>query len=370
MPDNDTLYDEQFYEHESKTARTSAEKIVHILLDELVQAPKSVVDIGCGIGDFLHVFLENGIEKILGIDGAYVPLNKLAIPTYQFMKHDITKPLKLDQEFDLALCLEVAEHVEETYADILIKSLVDASPLILFSAAIPGQGGTNHVNEQWPEYWQTKFAKHGYQILDLIRPKLWREEKVSFWYKQNILLACKAEHISTSLKNGGLSSKIIPTIHDDVFICEIDKLKTKIEHLNNMYILEQKKNEKNNAIIDELKLTTTQQNNLISKMQISEQEKELELSNLKNSKSWKITRPLRTSRAFLRKNNQFYRLMISFLYSSYKHAPLSLHKKRKIADWLITHLPNITKDVMTERASARSEILSKIPFTPPIQQKN
>jgi hypothetical protein len=50
------------------------------------------------------------------------------------------------------------------------------------------QGGTHHVNEQWPAYWQDLFERQGYRMLDLIRREIWTNPEIQFWYRQNIFL--------------------------------------------------------------------------------------------------------------------------------------------------------------------------------------
>src|SRR6266566_4538069 len=160
MKQSSTYTRDFFAEVEGPTAVRSAEALVPVVLSLL--RPQSVVDVGCGTGEFLSVFASRGIIDILGIDGDYIDRSLLAIPDVQFLPLDITQPISLSRTFDLALCLEVAEHLEAKFADRLIASLVRLAPVILFSAAIPKQGGFHHVNEQWPDYWAAFFEKHGY----------------------------------------------------------------------------------------------------------------------------------------------------------------------------------------------------------------
>jgi hypothetical protein len=91
--------------------------------------------------------------------------------------------------------LEVAEHLPIQSAGGFVAELTALAPFILFSAAIPGQGGTNHLNEQWPEYWATRFAGHGYRVLDCIRPRIWEDDRIDFWYRQNIFLFVDSDQL-------------------------------------------------------------------------------------------------------------------------------------------------------------------------------
>jgi SAM-dependent methyltransferase len=163
----------------------SALEVVPILVD--LFKPKSVVDIGCGLGDWLSTFQKNGVEKILGVDGNWVNKNNLYIKEDHFLEQNLTIPLRLNQKFDLAMSLEVAEHLPESAADTFIETLTNLSDNIVFSAAVPNQGGQNHINEQWHTYWIEKFEQKGFYCHDIIRPLIWDNEKVEWWYKQNIL---------------------------------------------------------------------------------------------------------------------------------------------------------------------------------------
>jgi hypothetical protein len=120
----------------------------------------------------------------------------LCIPQGCFRAVDLSRPFQLAEFFDLAVCLEVAEHLPKQSARGLISSLVRLAPVVLFSAAVPLQGGTHHVNEQWPAYWQDLFEQHGYRMLDLIRKEIWSKPEVQFWYRQNIFLFMREDLVA------------------------------------------------------------------------------------------------------------------------------------------------------------------------------
>lgn len=181
----DVPYAEALPEWADASARSAA-AVVPIVL-ELVR-PRSVLDVGCGVGAWLSVFSALGIDDILGVDGDYVRRADLRIPESNFLAWDLRNELALGRSFDLVVCLEVAEHLPEESASSLVQSLVRAGPVVMFSAAIPNQGGLNHLNEQWPDYWAARFAEHDYLPHDLIRARIWEESAVDVFYRQNILL--------------------------------------------------------------------------------------------------------------------------------------------------------------------------------------
>ncbi|GET42079.1 glycosyltransferase [Microseira wollei] len=184
------------YELMPKGSRSSAQQIIPLLI-ELLQPfpPNTVVDLGCGLGNWLAVFKEFGIEDCLGIDGEYLDPNLLQIPLSQFTSHDLKQPLPIEKKFDLAICLEVAEYLPSECGEQLINSLTQLAPVILFSAAIPFQAGF-HLNEQWPQYWVNLFQKNGYAVVDVLRKKIWSNEKVEPWYAQNIFIFVKQDCLS------------------------------------------------------------------------------------------------------------------------------------------------------------------------------
>jgi len=174
--------------------------IVPLVVERL--RPRSVVDVGCGLGTWLSVFLENGVADVTGVDGDYVDASRLEIPAERFVAHDLSTPLSLDRRFDLAVSLEVAEHLPADRAAVFVGSLTALAPFVLFSAAIPFQGGTNHVNEQWPEYWAALFEHRGFAAVDCVRREVWSDENVEWWYAQNTLLFVEEGRLA-SPRDGG-----------------------------------------------------------------------------------------------------------------------------------------------------------------------
>lgn len=188
-------YAKNFFSGHKEGSLSSAREIVPMVM-ELIR-PKRVIDVGCGIGAWLSVFKELGVDETLGIDGDWVDKKMLLIPREDFQSADLEKPLEIERKFDLVVSLEVAEHLPENCAATFVESLAELGPVILFSAAIPHQGGKHHRNEQWPEYWQKLFEDRGYIFVDCIRKKIWDNEKVAWWYAQNIFIVVKKEFLDS-----------------------------------------------------------------------------------------------------------------------------------------------------------------------------
>ncbi|MCV7195471.1 glycosyltransferase [Mycobacterium angelicum] len=180
-----TPYTPAFYHWQAAGSAASARVIVPMLA--ALTRPGSVLDVGCGVGGWVGVWLDSGADAI-GVDGDYVPLDQLCVAPDRFRAHDLTTPLDLGRRFDMVTCLEVAEHLPPEAAETLVDSLCGHADTIAFSAAVPGQGGTGHLNERWPTYWAKLFAAHGYRPYDLLRSKLWWDERCEWWYRQNLLV--------------------------------------------------------------------------------------------------------------------------------------------------------------------------------------
>lgn len=179
-------YGSDFYAGQKVGSLKSAEIVIPLILNLI--KPKSVIDVGCGVGTWLSVFKKNGIQDVLGLDGDYVDKNLLEIKPDEFRATNVAHPIEIGRVFDLAISLEVAEHIAQEAADTFIESLIKMAPVVVFSAAIPHQRGANHVNEQWPDYWREKFSKHNYVAIDCIRARVWDNEDVKVWYRQNTII--------------------------------------------------------------------------------------------------------------------------------------------------------------------------------------
>jgi SAM-dependent methyltransferase len=189
-----TAYTKEFYQDFQSGSRRSAAVVAPIVL-QMIPA-KTVVDVGCGVGTWLAAFREFGVRETVGLDGDYVDRRMLQIPQDQFVSKDLSSAFEFPRTFDLALSLEVAEHLPPQSAGVFVRSLTRLAPVVLFSAAIPFQGGNCHLNEQWPDYWAALFQQYDYLPIDCIRGKIWANDDVEYWYAQNTLLFASAERIN------------------------------------------------------------------------------------------------------------------------------------------------------------------------------
>ena len=185
-------YTSSFFDEIIDDSLSSAGVIVPTVLS--IVKPESVVDVGCATGAWLSVFRESGVEDILGLDGSYVDRSKLRIPAERFESIDLSKPFTLPRKFDLAVSLEVAEHLPKRSAKGFVESICNLAPTILFSAAVPGQGGAHHINEQWPEYWRLLFAEREYGMFDSLRSSIWQDDRVASFYRQNMYLFVRDDY--------------------------------------------------------------------------------------------------------------------------------------------------------------------------------
>ena len=151
----------------------------------------AVVDVGGGVGAWLRVFQQYGTEVVLLVDRAEVQ-GELLIDRASFRSCDFEKEMPVLPRFELAVCVECAEHLRSERAEALVACVTNAADVVVFSAAVPGQCGKGHVNEQLPEYWRNLFAKCSFVRHDVLRPRIIHDKSVPWWYRQNLFLFARA----------------------------------------------------------------------------------------------------------------------------------------------------------------------------------
>lgn len=202
MIDN-RIYNDKFHEKRNELTRYAAETVIEYLRS--IISVNSVCDVGGGVGVWVDEIKKQSGERYkkgIVLDGAYVPAEQRLVAKSEFMECDLTDRINLNEKFDLAISLEVAEHLPETRANTFIEDIVSLSDIVLFSAAIPGQGGKGHINEQPVSYWVDLFEKSGYKAFDIIRPKIQAIKKIPSWYRNNTIVYCnKNSELIDTLKN-------------------------------------------------------------------------------------------------------------------------------------------------------------------------
>ena len=214
-----SIYDEIFFDEEGRSSSVAARRLVPLLIELLPF--KSVLDVGCGAGNFLKVLQEAGFRDLYGVDGN-IPLDKLPDSVRRIVEiRDLRAPLDLGRRFDLVLCLEVAEHLDPQNASVLIHSLCAHGDAVLFSAAIPGQGGTDHINEQFASYWRALFSNEGFAAFDVLRPIIWEDGEVDYWYRQNTIFYARRGSVFFNVlnaKNREVSSSLLDVVHPVLYL--------------------------------------------------------------------------------------------------------------------------------------------------------
>lgn len=178
-------YTTQFFQDQRDGSLASAAIVLPLLID--IFQPRSLIDIGCGQGTWSKTAMDLGIEDQIGVDGAWAqPV--LSIPRDKFRPCDLAAPFDLGRHFDLAISMEVGEHITPARADAFVGNIVRHADAVVFSAAVPYQGGVHHVNEQWPAYWAAKFAARDFRCFDFLRWRIWDDRRIATWYRQNLLI--------------------------------------------------------------------------------------------------------------------------------------------------------------------------------------
>jgi len=225
-------YTDNFFNYHLQESTRSAQEVIPLVLKYV--NPATVVDIGCGVGTWLAVWKTMGV-KILGVDGSYIRQNELLIDPKEFIAADLDSGIRLDKTFELVSCLEVAEHIKPENAGKFITSLCQLGDIILFSAAIPGQEGTLHINEQYPEYWIQQFAKNNFTPFDCIREKIWNNKNISWWYRQNIMFYIKNDAIEKYSRIKAEYKEVLALVHPELFNYKTNKANNFELSLKNPY---------------------------------------------------------------------------------------------------------------------------------------
>jgi SAM-dependent methyltransferase len=277
-------YNAAYHAALQKGARISAGRVMPRVLDLI--RPDSIVDFGCGSGGWLATAAELGVDDIQGLDGPWVTPELLEIPRERFLAVDLGSPIELRRRFDLALCLEVAEHLPAKVAAILIVNLTTHSPVVLFSAAVPGQGGDGHVNEVWPSVWRELFKGRGFDCFDLLRGAIWEDREIEPWYRQNLLLFADRGRLA---EDAGLAARLMQPPAPPLDIAHPVLFGQCVDAATALA-----------AETDRLRCLWQDQNGEIAQLEAALSNLDHQIVDMRGSLSWRVTAPLRALRHAIR----------------------------------------------------------------------
>lgn len=218
-------YDQDWHHHYGLITSQSAHKMIGYLRN--LFNIHSAIEFGCGHAHWLEAAEKLGVSDIRGLDGEWTELDQLRIDQSKFHIVDLEKPVDLKRKFDLAICMEVGEHLHQNASAQFINSICKHADLVLYGAAIPLQGGFKHINEKWQSFWAGHFHAEGYRAFDLMRPVFWSDTGIHYYYRQNALiyisqnakeLIARAERLGAELQ----SNPILDIVHPEKYIESAD----------------------------------------------------------------------------------------------------------------------------------------------------
>jgi cyclopropane fatty-acyl-phospholipid synthase-like methyltransferase len=219
-------YSKEFYEGFDKFSLDAARIFLGYLF--AVWTPKSVIDVGCGNGTWLAACHENGVKRLVGLEGEWVTQDMMPSPTIELRTTNLRAKF-VAEPHDLTISMEVAEHLPPESSDEFFHSLVQLSDAVLFSAAFAGQPGTDHINTRLHSYWAQKFLDSGYLLFDIFRPHFWSDDRVAPWYRQNAFLYVKPTHplhdaLVANSHRAAADARFVDCVHPWLYFLAFDKL--------------------------------------------------------------------------------------------------------------------------------------------------
>lgn len=187
---HDDIYHAEYYKFLDKTTSRSAPAIADSIIESFY--PDSVLDVGCGTGALLHELRKRDVAGT-GLEYSGEAIKYCRERDLDVVKFDLesgTNPFR-ERKFNVVISMEVAEHLPEEVADKFVDLICEYGDQIVFTAATPGQGGKDHVNEQPHQYWIDKFHSRGFQFLEKQSEEWrqkWKNEDVASWFSQNLML--------------------------------------------------------------------------------------------------------------------------------------------------------------------------------------
>lgn len=224
-------YDNMFKAHDRQRDKRlrNGEYLAEIVCSYV--APRSVVDVGCGLGFFLRAMQARGAD-IKAIDADWVVPLATEIDKSLYSYQDLNEPLQISKRYDLAVSLEVAEHLLPERGESFVADLCALSDVVMFSAAVPGQRGSGHIHMQWQDWWAERFGEHGYSCYDPIRRKIAAKPDAFDWFAQNTLLFVKdGTEIPATLQEHRIEPQAAAYVGRDLYLRKQKFLRKRINKI-------------------------------------------------------------------------------------------------------------------------------------------
>ena len=210
-------YDQCWHTRFETDSSVAAAKILRYVVE--IFSPESCLDLGAGAGNWTKCAMSLGITDFRAVDGPWTDVSQLRVDRDYFLSHDLSQGLDLNRKFDLAISLEAAQYMSPEGGVTLVRTATDHANVILFSSAVPFQGG-NNVTERWQSYWSQLFEDRGFQSFDLIRPRFWRDRSIAYYYRQNTLIYvntndAKALKAASLARSEQFNATVLDLIHPE-----------------------------------------------------------------------------------------------------------------------------------------------------------
>jgi hypothetical protein len=325
LPDSRPYDEPRFKEH-----WTSAKIVLPAVFTAL--EVKSIITIGFGVEPWLRVAEELGTTTLVGLDGnhshrALHPAGHSKIQTCDLEAVKIPSAVRTGARFDAVICVDGAEHLTPARADSFISELCSLSDLVVFAAAVPGQGGPDHLNAQWPSYWSELFKRNGFSCFDTMRSRLWDRQDCAWRYLQTLLVFARegSAPYQTLRRDHDPVRAPLPLIHPrgmdhqrSEFESEAGELRQLLcyqpfgrdeatvfleTRLDELRALVQLKSEEFEAERARSAATINALEQKLAAVAVQNKQLSASLAAMQTSTSWKITTPLRALRSMPRRSD-------------------------------------------------------------------